>query len=255
METMGPAAPEQTQPASAGSGSALSAVFGVLTSPTKAFSQIKQMKNGPRLLVPLITLAVIYIIMGVLVYEPSTKMQMDLQRDMVERFRNSGNEQVARQIEAGIKKPPMWQSVLVIGVMFVAVLPIITALLMWLLGNYAFGGKAKFMAVWGLAAYAGLTFGVGQLVTGLLIASKGTMTVSLSPAILVAGDGVMTYSYQLLSRISIPHIWEIITAGIGLSIMYDFSRNKGMWLSVVSLGTMAVAGFAMAAIQIMFMRG
>ena len=76
--------------------------------------------------------------------------------------------------------------------------------------------------------------------------------VTFSPAVLVADQGMQSFWYTALSKISIFHIWEVIVVGIGLSIIYGISRNKGYLLSVLSVGMMAIIHVIITGIALMF---
>jgi hypothetical protein len=65
--------------------------------------------------------------------------------------------------------------------------------------------------------------------------------------VLVADKGPQSLIYTVLSKISVFHIWEVIVLGMGLAIMYNFPRNKGYVLSVITIGLIALVHIGFAA--------
>ena len=52
--------------------------------------------------------------------------------------------------------------------------------------------------------------------------------------------------FLALSKASVFQIWEIIVAGLGLSAVCKISRNKGLLLSVLSIGGLSLLGAVIA---------
>ena len=95
--------------------------------------------------------------------------------------------------------------------------------------------------------FAEFIYAVGFLISWPLVVAKDSLTVSFSLAVLVADRGPQDLLYVILSKISIFHIWEVIALGMGLAIMYEFPRNKGYLLSVITIGLIALLHIGFAA--------
>ena len=65
------------------------------------------------------------------------------------------------------------------------------------------------------------------------------MTPPFSLAVLAPDLTFADPLFLLLAKMSPFYVWHIIAAGIGLSIIYGFSRNKGYLLAVLSIGLLS----------------
>lgn len=203
-------------------------VIQVFTSPSKLYSDLK---DQPRILVPYIIFGALMLVFLLLVQDYMWEMQKNSPQ-MQAQF---GGQDVPPQVETYAKL-----SIVIGGVLAMLVLPLIEAGLAMFWGNFVFAGKARFKQVLSVFLYGEILFAVGALVHVPLIMAKDSMAVSLSPAIFVADQGVNSFTYQILSKLSLFHIWEIVVVGIGLAAVYGFARNKGYWISVLSLGILSV---------------
>ncbi|MGH8015416.1 MAG: hypothetical protein ACREBV_04440, partial [Candidatus Zixiibacteriota bacterium] len=83
-------------------------------------------------------------------------------------------------------------------------------------------------------------YGLGALIVAPMMVAKNSIRVSFSLAAFFKDLSVQNPLYLLLSKFGVFYIWEIIVIGIGLSIIYGFSRNKGYLLAVLSMGMISV---------------
>ena len=104
------------------------------------------------------------------------------------------------------------------------------------------------MEILSITLYGGVLFGICQLFLIPLIIAKGSMAVTLSLGALVVDQGIQSLTFVALSKIGLFYIWEIIVVGIGLSIFYGESRNKGYVLSVLSVGMLSIMHILITAI-------
>jgi hypothetical protein len=134
----------------------------------------------------------------------------------------------------------MKTSTIVAGTVSWMFVPLLAAALCLFWGNFVFAGKARFKQLLSIMLYGEIIFAAGMLVLAPMMLAKGTMLVSLSPAVFATSLGVAHPLYVLLSKFSIFQIWEIVAIGIGLSILYDVTRKKGYVLSVLSMGMLSI---------------
>jgi hypothetical protein len=132
--------------------------------------------------------------------------------------------------------------------LMLSLVPLLTAALALFWGNFVFAGKAKFKQVLSVAVYGELIFALGQLLLLPLVLAKKSVYVSLSLAVLAPEKSFTSILWVALSKIDLFIIWELVVIGVGLSIVYSFPRNKGLGLSVLSVGLLSAIGVAAAAL-------
>lgn len=219
----------------------LSGIFQVFYKPADFF---KSLKDNPKVLVPYIVLIAITTALMLLIGDIILKMQLE-------------SPEMAKQFEG--QTPPdsvinfMKYSITISGIIAMVILPLITAGLALFFGNFVMGGQAKFKQILSVMLYSGIIYMVGGLVVVPMILAKGSMMVSLSLGVLAAEQGLESFAYTALSKIGLFYIWEFIVVGIGLSIIYNFSRNKGYVLSVLSVGLLSIIHILIAFIKEMVM--
>jgi hypothetical protein len=74
-----------------------------------------------------------------------------------------------------------------------------------------------------------------------LIIVKESMSVSLSPAMLLSGEALGTKLYTLLSKFDFFMIWFLAVFAVGFGLVYKFSKTKafiavgitwGIWIAI-----------------------
>jgi len=95
-------------------------------------------------------------------------------------------------------------------------------------GNFILGGKTTFVSILSVVCYTSLIGSVNSLLLLPMILAKKTMYLSFSLAALLPTAATDTFRYQLLSKIDLFAIWQIIVAGIGLAVIYQFSTKKSI---------------------------
>jgi hypothetical protein len=135
------------------------------------------------------------------------------------------------------------------GLFSMLLVPLIAAGFAMLFGNFVMAGQARFKQILSVTLYASLIWAFGSVVLLPLMLAKGSMLVSMSLAVLVADQGFDSLAYIALSKIGLFYIWEIIVAGIGFAAIYNFPRNKGYWLAVLSVGLLSILHVAFTAVS------
>lgn len=203
----------------------------VFYSPSSFFAELK---NNPKIVVPYLALAIVTF--AVFYFMADVIIDLQLQSPQVqESLQLQGMDANSPQLRSAMRLQTMIAAPVV---MMLA--PLVAALLAWFFGNFVLGGACRFSQILSVMLYSEYLFMLGSLATVPLVLAQESHDFTISLAILVADQGPMSLAYQALSKISLFHIWEIIVAGIGLSTIYGFTRNKGYLLAVLSLGLMAL---------------
>ena len=197
----------------------------VFYKPAQLFEELKQ---HPKILVPYVvcTLAALVSIHFVADY---------LVEIQIAAMKANENMNPAQIPSAEFLKPFMY-----IGVVFWALGPLLYAALAMLVGNFFMGGKSSYKQLLSVVLYGSVVFTVGGLIMIPMMLAKGSLFVSIGPAALISEPSMTDPLYMLLTKFSLFYIWEIVVVGIGLSIMYGFSRNKGYVMAVCSLGLISL---------------
>ena len=235
---------EQISPKKESSSSlSIRGIFEVFYKPVEFF---KELKESPKILVPYLVLFSIVAISMFLLSDLIVQMQLE-------------SPQLQKQLEAAGQTsiPPqqveiMKMFTLIGGTLAMALYPLLVAALALFFGNFVLGGKGSFRHLLSVSLYGAILFSLAGMVVVPLMLSKGTLMVTFSLGVLAADAGFDSVLFTALSKISIFHIWEIIVAGIGFSIIYEFNRNKGITLAVLSIGLLSAIHVLMTAIGKMF---
>ncbi|MFH1687897.1 MAG: YIP1 family protein [bacterium] len=208
------------------SGLSTRGIWEVFLKPTAFFEKLR---TQPKVLVPYLALAVVWVV------------TLFLMQDLIWDFQKN-SPQFQEQLQGQALSPQIEQfskiSILVGGTIAMLLVPLIVAAMALFFGNFVFAGRAKFKTLLSVCLYGEILYAIGSLIIAPLMLAKGSILVSLSAAVLAVDLGPQSAIYVALSKISVFHIWEIIVVGIGLAIAYQFPRNKGYLLSVLSIGSL-----------------
>lgn len=207
----------------------LKGIVEVFYQPAKLFERIK---DEPKILVPWIFFFLLIFSFIYLVSDLMVELQMEVMR---EKFADQGLGTANLPSEAQIK----W-STIILGPLAFMIAPLIAAALALFFGNVVMEGRAKFKQLLSVMLFGEIVYVLGSLMLVPLMLAKGSMKVSISLAAILQNSQVQDPLYVALSKFGAFYIWEIIVIGIGLSIIYGFSRNKGYTLAVLSMGLISI---------------
>ncbi|HWR84295.1 MAG TPA: YIP1 family protein [Candidatus Deferrimicrobium sp.] len=218
----------ESQIASNGIGQSLRGLAEVFYKPSALFARLKE---TPKILAPYVALAVLTFVFWWLVKDifVQTLAQMP---EFQERMKDM---ELTPQMEKWMGIGQAIQSSLVM-----LLIPLATALLAWFWGNFVFAGRAGYRQILSVALYSEIVYAVGNLLTLPMILARKSMFVSMSLGALAPEKSFSSPLYIALSKLDVFLIWEFIVIGIGCSIIYGVSRNKGYLLSVLSMGLLSV---------------
>ncbi len=214
----------------------------VFYKPAEFFTKLK---DNPKILIPyvffiFITFITLYLLKDLIIDMQTSSPQF------VENMEKTGQPITPELISI------MKISTLVFGTMAMSLYPLLVAALALFFGNFVFAGKGSYKELLSVALYGGIVYTLGSMIIVPMMLAKNSMMVSFSLAVFATDYGVESVIYTALSKISIFNIWEIIVVGIGFSTIYDFPRNKGYILAVLSVGLLSMLQIVFAAIGAMF---
>ncbi len=209
-------------------------LIGIVISPSKTFSYIKE---KPDWIFPLLITITISISVQIVIkpYFFESKQYDKTITDVMERAnidREAAEEMMHKNmtifmpVGALIGTPLMM--LLFSGAMFLG-------------GNLVMGGETSFKHLYSVNAYLGIVGAVGMLLKLPLIMAKGSTDIVTSFAILMPPEADESILYKLLSLFDVILIWESVIAAIGLAIIYNWAQKKAnmlvlsIWIVVVSV--------------------
>ncbi len=219
------------------SGLSLKGLAEVLYKPAEFFSRLK---NDPKVLIPYLVLGVVVIAFFLLASDLIVKISME-SKSFQDRMQG---QTVTPQVEKF-----MWYNIVIFGSLAYLLSPLLIAGLAYFWGSFVMAGKARYKQILSVTLYCEFIWALGMLLAVPFMLMKGSAMFSFSLAILAAQSGPESLLYVALSKINLFLIWEIIVAGIGFSILFDMPRNKGYWISVLSVGLISFVQVAWTAIS------
>ena len=103
---------------------------------------------------------------------------------------------------------------------------VVLSFIFYFVGSVILGGDANFKRVLAGFSWSSLILVLGALILLPLGISKGTINISLSPALLLPADSVGTTLHTLLSKFDIFTIWFLAVFAAGFAVIYRFSMTK-----------------------------
>ena len=129
-------------------------------------------------------------------------------------------------MKPGIESPNIYKDAAKSAVMW-PLGALLGALLVWPIGNFIFGKKARFLQIWGIGLLAGFVPLLGELLRMPLVLSKGSTYVSFGLASLMGGADFTSVLFTILWLADAFTIWALVVATIGCSTVFGVSRTKG----------------------------
>jgi len=208
-------------------------LIGIIISPGKTFSQIKE---KPDWIIPLLVTITISLSVQIVIkpYFFNSKQYETTITDLMEKTdmdRESAEEIIQKNMTIFIP---------VGALVMTPLLMLLISGAMFLGGNLVMGGETSFKHLFSINAYIGIIGAAGMLLTLPLIMAKGSTDVLTSLALLMPLDADETILYKLLSLFDVIVLWESAVAAIGLAIIYNWEQKKanmlviGLWLIVIT---------------------
>ena len=212
------------------------AKFGnIFASPTKTFEAIDR---KPTWILPLGLLIVVSVILTQLAFPIIMNAQL-------ENLRNNPNltsEQIELYEAQFTKNVNMQRGITVAAqVIGTPIVFFIVVGIFYFIGNVLLGGDASYKKLLGVYCWSACILIISSIVMTPLIIAKQSLSVSLSPAMLLSGDALRTKLYTLLSKFDFFTIWFLAVFAIGYGVIYKFSKAKaftavgiawGIWIAI-----------------------
>ncbi len=242
MESSVHSGPVQPPTGTDTSGLSVKGLYLVFTDPVGFFTKLKERHS---IVVPYIVILILALLSAYLIKDLMGRYVFsEMQRQAID------SPQMKAAIEQGyVSEAKMAWNIMIFGPIFSLLIPLVGAALALFWGNFVYSGKARFAQILSVMLYANIIYCAGNLLTAVFMRIKDSPSAGFTPAILVADKGLDTPLYTLLSKINPFIIWEIIAVGIGLSILYGFTRNKGYRVSVLSVGLLSILHVVWTAIS------
>ncbi|KAE9637144.1 YIP1 family protein [Defluviitalea raffinosedens] len=202
----------------------LSKLVKIFTSPTEVLENIS---HYPKILMPLIYSSVIMIItyfirMPLLEITQKKVSDLYLQKygiDMSQNLQASDSINYISAFLAPISIIVMWA---------------IGGLFLWLLVKI-FGGKSSVKQILSLYAHVMMISVTGSLIAAPIGLLLNTDIIIFSPVVFMPNGDISSFLYNFLMLAEVFSIWSMIIAGLGISILNEFSKVKGIVISMIYL--------------------
>ncbi|MEE9552753.1 MAG: Yip1 family protein [candidate division Zixibacteria bacterium] len=192
----------------------------IFTSPGKTFQELDQ---RPTWIAPVLILIVFIAVTTQMTFPIIMEAQMD-------NFRSNPNitpEQL-EAIESQIGDNMNTQRIitLVSQIIVTPIVFLVLAGLFYLVGTVMLGGDSTYKRVLAVVAWSECISIIGVIVTSGLVMAKGSMEISLSPALLLSADAIGTKLHTFLSKFDFFTIWFLAVFATGFGYIYKFSTAK-----------------------------
>lgn len=231
-----------------------SKLMDVFISPGEVFESVKNSPpNAANWIVPLVINIVLSIIFALVIYSQPTIMQRvtDAQSQKFQEMVKKGKmtQQQADQAQAAAQKfmgATFLKIVSSVGAVIGGLAKLfLIALLLWLLGKFAFHATFSYMHALEVAGLSLMIGALGALVTLLLVCIKGNLLANLGPSLFINNLDQTNKVHLSLAAINLMSLWQIAVLSIGLGKLSGTGWLKpaiwlfGIW-AVLTFGLIAV---------------
>ena len=195
-------------------------LINIFTSPTKTFQELDQ---RPTWIAPLL----ISVFLVVISTQISFPIIMSSQLEKLRSNPNIPPEQM-QAIEGQFANSASTQRIITL-VSQALITPIVffaLAGIFYLVGTAILGGDSSYKKVLAALTWANCISIIATIVTTALIIGKGSMDISLSPALLLPADAIGTRLHTFFSQFDFFTIWFLAVFALGFGYMYRFSMAK-----------------------------
>ncbi len=200
----------------------LARMINIFWEPSKVFEYIK---SKPSWVAPWILISVFAMIGLQLTWSINIKSQL-------EKIRNTPGITVEQMqtIEDKMGDPNSWsinRTLATVGAPIgILVVFVVVAAALYFTGSVIGGGNSTFKHNLAAYSHASLIGILGTIVTVFLVKIKGTLDISLSPAIFLPASMYKSFIYNFLNHFEFFTIWAYILTSIGFATIYGFSKAK-----------------------------
>jgi hypothetical protein len=220
----------------------------IFVNPRKTYEAIDQ---KPTWLVPFLIILILTLLITQLTFPIIMKSQLEM-------LRSNGNippEQL-RIIEQRITEHSSAQRMFA-AIGQIVVFPLVFLILagiFYFTGSVVLGGDSTYKKVLSVYSWSACIGVLGALIVLPLILTKGSVNISISPALLLSGDAVGSKLHTLLSKFDFFTIWFLAVFASGFAFIYRFSTVKaytavgllwGIWIALSTIFSDVLKRFGM----------
>jgi Yip1 domain len=236
--------PENPQPSTTSLSARMTNIF---VSPSEVFDEVKASPPTPtNWIVPVAIAMIVGIIYSMVVFSQPGVFQ-HMKNDQEKKYQqlvDSGKMKqadvdYAREMTDKFMTPTIFKVVGILSSIFLnAVMLFLFALVIWLVGRYAFHGHFDYMKAVEVVGLSTMISIVGTIVTMLLVVIYGDMAMSPSLILLVGHLDPNNKIHLLLSAVNLMTLWWLTVMSIGLARLSGAGFVKaavfvfGLWYAV-----------------------
>lgn len=211
-------------------------LINTLTSPRITFQEITARKRWQDGLTPLIILALVGILSYGLLQELFTDVQMERATSRILESERIPEEQKAQALERYEKRILIPSSTLraltwISSALSTPIRVLFMALVVMLIGNFIFGGQARYSSIFPLCAHAYLVTVLEQAVKIPLMLSNWSVDVYTGLGLLGLGERG-SFLHHFLAQVDLFAFWRIFLLSIAMAVQYQ-KRTRPFLLALL----------------------
>ncbi len=122
------------------------------------------------------------------------------------------------------------------------IMALVGGLIFMFVCNLLMGGKVKFAHIFAGLMWVSLLFTASTVIKTPLIIMQNSAMVAIGPAVLLPEGTTSGFMFVLLSGLDLFMVWQVLAFGVVLSAFYQWSKGKGMTVSVaIYMGFILIA--------------
>lgn len=222
-------------------------LLNVFYAPTETFEALTENRDWKDIWIPIIIMALVGLISSVILKEVMVDFQLDRIEQSIENNQrvpeDRKQEIIDQQFDRILDPSPLMNVLTYFSALIITPVRILfMALLALMVGNFIFGGQAKYGELLALSGYIYLINIVETVVKVPIMLSKWTMEVYTGLGLLDVGE-FGDFIYHFLAQIDIFSIWRVILFAIGMGVIYKKSTGTFfvamtiVWLILVSINS------------------
>lgn len=194
-------------------------LINIFTNPTKTFQELDQ---RPAWIAPVI----LSILIMAILTQISLPVIMEGQKEKILSNPSFTDEQRAMMEQYFVLNTGTRIKAAATQIIATPIVYLIFAGIFYLVGSVFLGGDTNYKKVLSLTSWSWLILTLYAIVTIPIAISKGSMDISLSPALLLSADAIGTKFHTFLSKLDFFTIWFLAVFATGFGYIYKFSTAK-----------------------------
>ncbi len=221
----------------------------IIANPRIAFESLDKRPTWlmPMVILVAITVATTYYMFPVIIEKQleTFRSNPDISAEQLQLIENQLSENIDTQ---------MYLALAAQIIMTPLVFYILLSFIFYFVGSVILGGDATFKKVLAIFSWSTCILIISTFISFPLAIAKGTIGVSLSPALLLSNELIGTTVHTLLSKFDFFMIWFLAVFAFGFSVIYRFSIAKsyiaigilwGIWIAISTVFANVFSRFGM----------